>query len=316
MATTSTWRSGVTPKVTALIIVLAAVVPFLGQPYLTRLVTQFLIYAIAAVSLDLLVGYGGMVSFGHAAFFGIGSYAAAFVVLGSPHDLTISLLAALAAGALLALVIGSLSLRTGGSYFIMITLAFAQMIYYGSVVLGKFGGDDGVRVPRSHLLGFALSNSKSFSCVVLVLFLLVLYLCSRLVRSQFGRTLAGIKDNDSRVRSFGYNSYHYKLVAFCIAGAIAALAGALQAQLNEYASPSTFHWTLSGDFLVMVILGGVGSLAGPIIGAFVFVFLQSAISAYTPFWMLWMAPVLLAVVLFSSGGIGQLLDRLGGKRHG
>jgi len=298
----------------ALLLVAAALVPMFGQAYLTRMVTQFFIYAIVAVSLDLIVGYGGLVSFGHAAFFGMGAYAAAFLGLSGVHDLGLVLPGALAAGALLAAVIGAFALRTTGAYFIMITLAFAQMLYYASVVLTRFGGDDGVRVPRNKLLGLALGDSRLFCYFALGVLLVVLYLTARVVRSQFGRTIRAIKDNDDRVRSLGYDSTYYQLVAFSLAGGLAAMAGALQANLSEFASPSTFHWVLSGDFLVMVILGGVGSLAGPIIGAAVFLLLQGVFSAYTPFWMLWMAPILLAVVLLSKGGLRELLDRLGARR--
>ncbi len=311
MAGSFIFKSDTTQKVCAVLLIACAIIPFLGQPYLTRLATQFLIYAMVAISLDLLIGYGGMVSFGHAAFFGLGSYAAAFIGLSGSHDLLLALIGAFVAGAALSLVVGALSLRTSGSYFIMITLAFAQMLFYASVVLAKFGGDEGVRVPRNTLFGLALRDSRVFFAIVFVIFLIVFYLIARLVRSQFGRTIRAIKDNDVRVRSLGYNSYVYQLTAFCIAGGVAGLAGALQANLNEYASPSSFHWILSGDFLVMVILGGVGSLAGPVVGTALFLGLQALFSAYTPFWMLWMAPILLVIVLFSSGGVRQLLNKLG-----
>lgn len=294
----------------AAVLVIAACTPLLGEAYLTRLATTFLIYAIVALSLDFLVGYGGMVSFGHAAFFGLGTYAAAFLGLNGINDLTMVLALSFLIAATGALVIGAFSLRTRGAYFIMITLAFAQMLYYASVAVTKFGGDDGIRVPRNHLFGFALSTPASFFYVVFGVFLLIFVLLHRVVLSRFGRTILAIKDNEGRVASAGYNPFVYQLTAFCLAGGIAGMAGALQANLNEYASSDTFHWVLSGDFLVMIILGGVGTLAGPVLGTALFLLLQNIISAYTPFWMIVMAPLILAIVLSSSGGIYALLARL------
>lgn len=293
----------------ACVLVAAALVPLAGQAYLTRLVTLFLIYAIVSVSLDLLVGYGGMISFGHAAFFGLGSYTTALLGLEGFRDFLVTLPVSGAIGALGALAVGAFSLKTRGAYFIMITLAFAQMLYYASIAATRFGGDDGVRVPRNMLAGIAMRDPATFLYLVLVILLLVLFFCRRLVASRFGRTLLAIKDNDRRVASSGYNPYLYRLTAFTIAGGLAGVAGGLQANLNEYASPAAFHWILSGDFLVMIILGGVGNLAGAVIGSAIFVVLQNLISAYTPYWMLVMAPLILAVVYFSSNGVIGLVYR-------
>ena len=298
----------------ALLIVMAAL-PFLGQDYLTRLATQVLIFGLAALSLDLLVGYGGMISFGHAAFYGIGAYTTAILSSQGIQSGFLALPIATLAGGLGALVIGAISLRTSGAYFIMITLAFAQMLYYGSVVLIKFGGDEGIRVPRSTFLGLInVSDPMTFFYLVLVIFLGIFLLCRRIVASRFGRALRAIKDNERRMVSLGYNAYAYKLAAFSLAGAIAGLGGALHANLNEYASPAAFHWVLSGDFLVMIILGGIGTLSGALIGTAAFVLLQNVLSSYTNYWALVLGPILLGIVLFSNGGILALIRRIAGGK--
>ncbi len=295
-----------------LLLAATALSPLLNQPYLTRLATTFLIYAIVVVSLDLLVGFGGMVSFGHAAFFGIGAYATAFMGLQGVIEFTIAIPVAIIAGGVGALVVGAFSLRTSGAYFIMITLAFAQMLYYGSIAATKLGGDDGVRVARNLLFGrTALADPIVYFYTVFALFLLVFFGVRRLVASRFGRTLRAIKDNEPRVVSVGYNPYLYKLAAFTIAGALAGLAGGLDANLNQYAAPSALHWVQSGDLLIMVILGGVGTLSGPVMGAALFLFLKETISGYTSLWMLIMGPLLLIIVSFSRGGVRELLSRLG-----
>lgn len=300
----------------AILLTLAAValglsVPFLGQPYLLRLATTILILGLAATSLDLLVGYGGLVSFGHAAFFGFGAYSVGLLGLVGVTSGFLVLPAAIAGSAGLALVIGALSLRASGVFFIMITLAFSQMIYYAAVAVPQLGGDNGMGISPSGFAGLvSLGNGTSLYALALASLLLVLWAMRRLVGSRFGRTLRATKDNPQRMIALGFPPYRYRLVAFVIAGALAGYAGALDANLNAYASPDLFHWTTSGDLLVMLILGGTGMLAGPLLGAGIFVVMQELLSSVITHWMLIFGPLLLIVVLTSNRGVLGLLFAL------
>ena len=294
--------------VAVLALVLVAMMPVIGQPYLTRFATRVLIFGLVAMSLDLLVGYGGMVSFGHAAFFGLGAYATAVLSFHGIHSAFVALPVAIAAASAAAFVIGGISLRTSGVYFIMITLAFAEMLFYVAHALAMYGGDDGLKVVRNSVIPVInFNNPTTFFFAVLLVFLAAFLLSFRLTRSRFGRVLQGIRDNRQRAESLGYDTYRYQLVGFVIAGALAGLAGMLHANLNEYVSPDLLNWVQSGDLLIMVILGGVGTLIGPIFGAAAYLFLQEILSMYTGHSMLVLGPVLLLVVLFSSGGIYALL---------
>jgi branched-chain amino acid transport system permease protein len=291
-----------------LALVLVAMTPVLGQPYLTRFATSVLIFGLVAMSLDLLVGYGGMVSFGHAAFFGLGAYAAAVLGFHGIQSAFVAIPVAIGTASAAALVIGVISLRTSGVYFIMITLAFAQMLFYIAHALAIYGGDDGLKVARNSVIpAINFNDPTTFFFAVLLVFLAAFFLSFRLTRSRFGRVLQGIRDNPQRAESLGYDTYRYQLVGFVIAGALAGLAGMLHANLNEYVSPDLLNWVQSGDLLIMLILGGVGTLIGPVFGAAAYLFLQEILSMYTQHWMLVLGPVLLIVVLFSSGGIYALL---------
>jgi branched-chain amino acid transport system permease protein len=301
-------RLGNRRVIVPLILLLAlAATPVFEQPYFTRFATQVLVFGVIAISLDLIVGYGGMVSFGHAAFFGVGAYAAGILGFYGIHSGFAAIPAAMALSALFAFVIGGISLRTSGVYFIMITLAFAQMLYYLSTALVIYGGNDGLKMSRNDLVLLHLQDPVTFFYFVMAVFLVVFFCSRRVVRSRFGRVLRGIKDNERRVQSLGYDTYRYQLVGFVLAGALAGLAGMLDANLNEYVSPDLLHWVMSGDLLIMLILGGVGTLVGPVLGAGVFLFLQEILSSYTKHWMLILGPLLLLVVIFSSGGLYALI---------
>lgn len=284
-------------------------VPLLGEPFYTRLFSRIMIYGIVAMSLDLLLGYGGMVSFGHAAFFGAGAYVVGILAHHGVSDALLAWPAAVGAAAVLALAIGALSLRTAGAYFIMITLAFAQMLYYCAMSLERYGGSDGMRVAsRSLVAGLpALSSPEGFYYMVMVLMLAVYYGCRRVVRSPFGLTVVGIRENEPRMRSLGYPTYRYKLGCFVLAGALAGLAGALVANQALYISPSFLHWTQSGHILVMVILGGMGTLAGPVVGALTLLLAEEVLSGFTKHWMIGLGPFLVVMVLFAKRGIYRLL---------
>jgi len=314
-----------------LLIVLPLLSSMAGEPYMVSLFTRILIYAIAAASLDLILGYGGLVSLGHAAFFGAGAYVVGILAY---HDFEETLLfswplpvsgsdnallawpLAIAMAALLAALIGALSLRTSGMHFIMITLAFAQMLYYFFVALEGYGGDDGLTLfSRNRLPGFDLSDDIQFYYVCFALLGLFLFLGGRLVESRFGMVIRGCRESEKRMRSLGFPTYRYKLLCFVIAGAAAGLAGALIANQVEYVSPGLMHWSRSGVILVMVILGGSGTLYGPVLGAAAFLLLEEVLSIYTEHWMLYFGPVLILVVLFARHGLyGILVGRE--KGHG
>ena len=223
----------------------------------------------AAVSLNLIMGFGGMVSFGHAAYIGIGGYAVGILAHEGVTSGFVQWPLALAVSALFALVIGALSLRTRGVYFIMITLAFAQMIYYVGVGLSRYGGDDGLTIYRRSQFGglINLSNKTVFYYLCFGLLLATVYLVWRLVNSRFGMVIQGARSNDRRMRAIGFPTFRYRLACFVIAGTICGLAGVLLANHTDFISPAMMHWTRSGDLIIMAVLGGMGSVLGPVIGA-------------------------------------------------
>ena len=306
-----------------LMLALPLVADRLAMPDLVALGTQVAIYAVAAVGLDLLIGYTGLSSFGHAGFFGLGGYVVGILAfhaadgslfLGVVPGATAAWIAwpaAILISALAALAIGALSLRTSGVSFIMITLAFAQMLFYLFVSIKTYGGDDGLGFRRRNALPWINPRDDvAFYYVCLAVLALVLAACHRLVRSRFGIVLLGIKQNERRMAAIGLDGGRYKLAVFTLAGAIAGLAGALQANLLRFVSPDMLHWTISGDFMVMVVLGGVGTLVGPVFGAAAMVLLQSWLTQWTEHWMIVMGPVLVAVILLTRRGIwGALAGR-------
>ena len=283
--------------------------------------SRVLIYAIAATSLNLVLGYGGMISFGHAAFVGTGAYTAGILLAEGVTSAWIGWPAAVAASALAACLIGAVSLRTRGVYFIMITLAFAQMMFYLVNSMKAYGGDEGLTLPRRPDLGLDLGNELAFYYVVLFLLLLTLFFLHRLVNSRFGRVIAAIRENEARAEALGFPVYRYRLACFVIAGAAGGLAGALLAAHGKYVNPSILHWTQSGTLMIMVILGGVGRLWGGVLGALVLLGLEHLIADYPIGWLAALAPnyqqhaglgvglFLLAVVLFAPQGISGLLAR-------
>jgi branched-chain amino acid transport system permease protein len=281
------------------------VLPVFGDVFLTRLSTRVLIYALAALSLDLILGYGGMVSFGHAMFFGTGMYVTGILFHHGVHSAFVAWPAAVAATALVALVVGALALRTGGVYFIMITLAFGQMFYFFGVGLEPYGGDDGMPMAGRNTLGgiVDLNDHTTFYYLVLAVLLAVLYLMRRLIAACFGMVITGTQSNERRMRALGFPTFRYKLACFVLSAAIAAVAGAFIANQNNYFSPAVMHWFISGELLIMVILGGMGTLYGSIIGAVVYILVEDVLKGLTAHWMAIFGPLLLFVVLFGKGGI-------------
>ena len=286
-----------------------------GNVFALTLFTRIVILALAAASLNLIMGYGGMMSFGHAAYLGIGGYAVGILAAEGIGSGFIQWPVALAASALFALVIGALSLRTRGVYFIMITLAFAQMVYYVASGLARYGGDDGLTIYRRSDFGglINLSNRVQFYYLCLGCLYGGIYLIWRIVNSRFGLVVQGLRSNEARMQAIGFPTFRYRLVCFVIAGALCGLAGALLANHTNFISPALMHWTRSGDLIVMVVLGGLGSLFGPLIGAAAFLVLEEGLSRLTEYPALILGPLLLLITIYVYGGIEGLLE---GRRDG
>lgn len=298
-------------KTVILLLLVAALLalPLLGEVYYVKFATRALAYGIAALALDLVVGYGGLISFGHAAFVGIGAYTAGILAMQGVDNAFVVWPAAIIVAALVAGGVGALSLRTSGIYFIFVTLAFAQMIYYVAQSARQYGGDDGFALAASSRLPFGLSmgDANTLYYTVLVLLGLALVLARLVVASRFGRVIQGARDNARRARSIGINVYPYQVVLFAISGGVTGLAGALLANVSSYIAPGQMDWIHSGDLLMMVILGSAGTLLGPVLGAGIFVFFEQIMSDLTPHWMLILGPLLVARVLFLHDGIFGLL---------
>jgi len=308
-------RGAVTVGFLAVLALLPFYASLSGDQFAMTLFTRVIIMAIAAVSLDLIMGYGGMVSFGHAAYLGIGAYAVGILWKEGIVSGFVQWPVAISAAALFALAVGALSLRTRGVYFIMITLAFAQMIYYAALGMDRYGGDDGMTIRQRSQFGglIDLNNRVLFYYVCFALLLASIYLVSRLVNSRFGLVVQGARSNERRMRSIGFPVFRYKLVCFTIAGAMCGLAGALLANHTNFVSPAMMFWTRSGDLMVFVVLGGLGTPFGPLIGTATFLLLEEGLSRVTEYSGLFLGPGLLLVALYLRGGIDGLI---GGPRRG
>jgi branched-chain amino acid transport system permease protein len=287
-----------------------------GGSYLVSLGSRVMIFAIAAVSLDVLVGYGALISFGHAAFVGLGAYAVGILSVYGITDALVSLPAALATSAAYAFLTGLVCLRTKGVYFIMITLAFGQMAFFTASSLAPFGGDDGLTIAaRNTVAGFALlRNEGAFYYVVLFCLLATYLFCRALVGSRFGRVVRGAKENPVRVATLGFDVYRFQLATYVIAGALAGLAGFLLANATEFVSPAYMSWQRSGELIVMVLLGGLGTLDGAIIGAAAYLLTEEWLSGVTEHWKVIFGPVLVLIVLFARGGLLGLANALMRRR--
>lgn len=311
----------------AALLVLMLAVPLaaflLDEPFIITLATRAVIFAIAGVGLNLALGFGGLVSLGHAAFFGIGGYAMGilashaqsyaplmewpFVIEGT-KSMPVIWLTATIASAIAALGIGALSLRTTGVYFIMITLAFGQMFYFFAISWPAYGGEDGLSIyVRNSFAGLNMMDPITFFVTCYALLLAVLWLVSRLVKSSFGLALGAARQNEARVQAVGQRPFALYLVAFTISGAITGLAGALFADLNRFVSPTMFSWQTSGEIMVFVILGGVGRVFGPVAGAAMFIVLEHVLGGLSEFWHIYLGAILLGIVLFARGGLIGLL---------
>jgi branched-chain amino acid transport system permease protein len=287
-----------------------------GQTYYIDLVRRVMIFAIAAVSLNLILGYGGLVSFGHAAYLGVGGYSVGILAFYGVNNGWLQWALAILASALVALVIGAISVRTRGIYFIMITLAFTQMLYYLGISVEEYGGDDGMRLKtKSQFSGLVdLGDPVQFYYLALVLLLACIYLVHRLVNSRFGLVLRAAKSNESRSRAIGFSPYSYQLAAFVISGAMCGLAGALLANHTAYIAPAFMDWTRSGEIMFIVILGGMATAPGPALGAFALLIVEDLLAGWTQHWQVILGPLLVLSVLFFKRGLAGLLP--GGDKHG
>ena len=287
-----------------------ALVPSLAEKFYVQLVTKIMILSIFALSLDLLVGYTGLVSLGHAAYFGVAAYTLALIApQGDPANFWTTLPLSLGASALAALIIGGLVVRTAGVYFIMVTLAFAQMVYYFFHDTRVAGGSDGMYIdarPTIGIAGLDLADDSQFFYVVLSALVAVFVLLAVVLRSPFGRALQGIKANEQRMRALGYPTQRYKLAAFVLAGTLAGLAGYLAAAKEGYVNPELIAWHQSGAVLMMLILGGMGTLFGAVVGTFSYVLLQEWLSTLTKHWPLLMGVFIIATVLLLPEGLAGL----------
>jgi branched-chain amino acid transport system permease protein len=310
------WSVGV-----LLVIALPPVVLAVGQPFYIDLVRRIMILAIAAVSLNLILGYGGLVSFGHAAYLGIGAYSVGILAFYGVTNGWLQWAVAIAASSVAALAIGAVSLRTSGIYFIMITLAFTQMLYYLGISLEEFGGDDGMRLKVKSQFGglIDLANPVAFYYLSLALMLLAVIVTYRIVNSRFGLALRAAKSNEARSRAIGFSPYPYRLVAFVIAGAMCGLAGALYANHTSYIVPGFMSWQQSGDLMFMVILGGMASTAGPVLGAFALLLTEEWLRVlldwvapwfgkrdWGQYWPVVMGPLLILSVIFFRRGLAGI----------
>jgi branched-chain amino acid transport system permease protein len=302
----------------ALILVLAMLPPLflgLGEPFYLDVVARMMIFGIAALSLDLLLGFSGMISLGHAVYLGIGGYAIGILNYYGINDGALQFGAAVLFSALAAFVIGAVSLRTSGVFFLMITLAFSQMLYFLAISINTFGGDDGLTISQPSDLGLNLRESSVFYYYVLAALAALLLICDRIVNSRFGMLIRGIKYNESRMVAIGFPTFRYKLAAFVIAGAICGFAGALLANQTLFVSPSLIHWSRSGELLVMVIAGGVGTLVGPVIGAILYLLLEKVLSGWTIYWGACVGISLVLLVLAGKRGVLGLAGRKADVSH-
>ena len=301
-------RSAVKALFYTALVALAAALPLLGDVFYVRLATQIAILGMVALSVDLLIGYGGMVTFGQAAFFGVGAYVSGILTMGGVTSAFVAWPAAILAATTCALVVGALALRTSGFQFIMVTLAFAQMIYYFAISWPAYGGEDGLSIYVRNTLGtLDTMDPLTFFLIVFALLLLVLGLTLMATRSRFGLALAMARQNPLRLTSMGVRPFRVRLTAFVLSAMAVALAGALYADLNRFVSPSMLSWHLSGELIVFVILGGTGRPCGPLIGAALYVLLETQLGQLTEYWQLPLGLILLLVVLFARGGVVGLV---------
>ena len=286
----------------------------IDEPYYMNLFARLMIWAIAAISLNLILGYGGLISFGHALYLGIGAYAVGICSYYDINNIFIQVPIALGVATIISFVFGGISLRTRGVYFIMITMALTQMIYYLSISIEEYGSDDGLIIYVRSEFGTNIINlDNPFHRYYLIFLVMVgcLYLTYRLIHSRFGYVIRGAKSNELRMEVIGHSTFRYRLVCFMIAGVMCTLAGVLSANVEKFVSPDVMHWTRSGELIFMVVLGGMASILGPLTGAMVFWLISEILARFTEHWHIIFGPFLILVVLLSPRGIDGMLGERG-----
>ena len=309
----------VAARVYALMLLILALAPFIfewiDQPFYLDLLSRALILGIAVVSLNLILGFGGMVSLGHAAYIGIGAYSVGIASYYDFYNGWLHIALALSVSAGFALLTGAISLRTRGVYFIMITMAFSQMVYFTFLSLEEYGADDGLVIyARSEFPEIiSMDSSTSLYYWIFALLLASLFFVYRLVYSRFGRVIVGSRFNEPRMQALGFDTYRYRLTCYVISAMMCSLAGMLLGNFTGFISPDMIGWARSGELIFMVIIGGAATIFGPLVGTIMFVVLEEALSAITVYWHLIFGMLLVALVLFGKGGIHGWLSRLDRK---
>jgi branched-chain amino acid transport system permease protein len=311
------WRASADAIVPVLLFAFLALMPLGsgGETYLYDRFIRIVAFAIAAIGLDFIIGYGALISFGHAAFMGLGAYAVGVLAAHGIHEAAIALPVAIGAAALYALLTGAVALRTQGVYFIMITLAFGQMAFFTASSLAPYGGDDGLTIHmRDTVLGYALlADPRAFYYFALACLVASYALCRTLVASRFGRVFRGTRENPDRMAALGFATYRFRLAAYAVSGALGGLAGFVLANVTDFVSPAYMSWQRSGDLLIMVIFGGMGRLYGAVIGAIVYLLAEEKLADLTEHWRLLFGPLLVAVAAFAPGGLIGLAQKLTGS---
>ena len=300
--------------VSGLLLVLPPVALALDESFYLTVVGRIMIFAIAALSLDLILGFGGMISLGHAAYLGIGAYAVGILSFYGINNAWLQLTVAIFGSAAIAMIIGLICLRTSGIYFIMITLAMTQLLFFLGISLETYGGDDGLPIDRSIFFeAFDLGDEVNLYYLIFAFLLIITFFSWRLINSRFGMVIRGTQENETRMLAIGFSIFRYKLLAFMIAGSMCGLAGFLLANLTEFVTPEYMHWFRSGEIMIMVLVGGMGTLFGPLFGAAAYLLFEEVISGWTQHWMVIFGPLLVILVLFAKKGLWGFLP--GGNQN-
>jgi len=297
--------------VSGLLLITPPIALVLDEPFYLTVIGRIMIFAIAALSLDLILGFGGMISLGHAAYLGIGAYAVGILSFYGINNAWLQLPVAIFGSAIVAFIIGIICLRTSGIYFIMITLAMTQLLYFLGISLETYGGDDGLPIDRSIFFeAFDLGDEINLYYLIFAFLVITTLFSWRLINSRFGVVIRGAQENEMRMHAIGFSTFRYKLLAFTIAGSMCGLSGFLYANLNEFVTPEYMHWFRSGEIMIMVLVGGMGTLFGPLFGAAAYLLFEDIISGWTEHWMVIFGPLLVLLVLFAKKGLwGFLPDR-------
>ncbi len=275
------------------------------EPFYIDLMARVMIFSIAAMSLDFILGYGAMISFGHALYIGLGTYAVGILAFYEVTNGWLQLLVCVVGTAIISCILGLISLRTSGIYFIMITFALAQMFYFLGISLEAFGGDDGLPIDDRSVFfeGFDLYDQWNMYYLILGTLTVTTLVLWRIINSRFGMVVRGSHSNDDRMQAIGFPTFQYRLVAFVIAGVVCGLAGFLLGNLTEFLTPEYMHWFRSGELMIMVMVGGMGTLFGPLFGAFAYIMMEDFLAQFTEYWQFYFGPLLILLVLFAKQGL-------------